>query len=175
MPAVSEKPAGISWTHVAVGDGDCVVTGGVVSVRSLVAAIARGVAMIATAATPPIAARALLRRRIRVPRRRTSEAGSGFMVSPGVEKFSSSSRGSRMAESFLVGEQGGQRRASAAEPGLDGSFGYADLAGDVVHGQVGDVVEHQRLPLGLGQLLERRHQGDVRLAGGRALVRRAHG
>src|SRR6478609_10928483 len=127
MPAVSEKPAGISWTHVAVGDGDCVVTGGVVSVRSPDAAIASGVAMIATAATPPIAARAWLRRRIRVPRRRTSEAGSGFMVSPGLAKFSSSSRGSRMAESFLVGEQCRQRRASPAEPGLDRALGDADL------------------------------------------------
>src|SRR6478752_4193705 len=149
MPSASGKSAGISWTHVTVGDGDCVVTGGVVSVRSPDAAIASGVAMIATAATPPIAARAWLRRRIRVPRRRTSEAGSGFMVSPGVEKFSSSSSGSCMAESFLVGEQGGQRRAPPAEPGLDGPFGDADLAGDVVHGQVGDVVQHERLPLGL--------------------------
>src|SRR6478735_8319176 len=140
MPAVSGKPAGISWTHVAVGDGDCVVTGGVVSVRSPDAAIASGVAMIATAATPPIAARAWLRRRIRVPRRRTSEAGIGSMVSPGVVKLSSSSRGSRTAESFLVGEQGGERRAAPAEPGLDGAFGDADLAGDVVHGQVRDVV-----------------------------------
>ena len=47
-------------------------------------------------------------------------------------------------------------------------FGDADLAGDVVHGQVGDVVEHQRLALGLGQLLERRHQRDVGLARRRA-------
>src|SRR6478752_9834224 len=137
MPSASGKSAGISWTHVTEGDGDCVVTGGVVSVRLPDAAIANGVAMIATAATPPIAASAWLRRRIRLPRRRTSEAGSGSMVSPGVAKFSSSSRGSRMAEPFLVGEQCRQRRASPAEPGLDGSFGDADLAGDVVHGQVG--------------------------------------
>ena len=70
----------------------------------------------------------------------------------------------------LVVEQRGQRRASPAEPGLDGALGHAHLAGDVVDGQVGDVVQHQRLALGLGQLAQRRDQGDVGLAGRRGLV-----
>ena len=62
------------------------------------------------------------------------------------------------------------RAASAARPRLSRALivpsGDADLAGDVVHGQVGDVVQDQCLPLGRGQLPEGRDQRDVVLARG---------
>ena len=76
---------------------------------------------------------AVLRRRRRSPWRRTSAAGIGFTGSPG-SKLLSSSMGSDMAHSSLevggfVGQQRGEGGASAAQPGLDGAFGYADLVG----------------------------------------------
>src|SRR4051794_41825855 len=99
MPSASGKPAGISVTHVTEGEG--LVGAGVVSVRVFDAAIAIGVAMIATAATPPIAAIALLRRRIRVARRRTSAAGGGVQGRPGSGEVSSSGRGASHGGALL--------------------------------------------------------------------------
>ena len=91
IPSV-EREVGRDLLHPRRRRGRRESVGGRRGVRAVAgAATPSGVAMIATAATPPTAARALLRRRIRVPRRRTSAAGSGFMVSPGVVKFSSSS------------------------------------------------------------------------------------
>ena len=133
----------------------------------------------AAATTPPTVASAVLRRRIRSPRRRTSEAGREFTCSPS-EKLSSDSSGSLsgMGGSLVsgsVGEEEGEGGAAAGEAGLDRALGGAGLPGDLVDGQVGDVVEHQRLPLGLRQLLERRDERDVRLVRRRRLRGQAQG
>src|SRR6478752_3535877 len=130
MSSVSGKSSGICCTHSTVVGGGS--TGCGFEEFWPPAKIANGAAITATAAMPPTAANVLLRRRILSPRRRTSAAGRGFMGGPGMLKFSSSSMGSGMAESFLVREEQREGCAASAEPGLDGSFGDADLAGDVV-------------------------------------------
>ena len=96
------------------------------------------------------------------------------------QKSSSSSMRSGTTGSFLesrggvVGEQRGKRGAATAEPGLDRSLGDAELASDLVHGQVCDVMEHERLPLSLRQLLQRGDESHVALARFRGVGRLGH-
>src|SRR3712207_6779802 len=97
----------------------------------------------AAAATPPTVTSTVLRRRIRSPRRRTSEAGIGFTGIPSSKRSRSLRSGTggsfgQGAGIRFVGEQGCEGGATAAEPGLDRALGRTELAGDLLHGQVGD-------------------------------------
>ena len=119
------------------GRGPCAegVLGGELAVVSRpwpsLPAIASGVAITATAARPRGRERGVAAAQAVAA---AAYLGGGERVHGAVRvvKLSSSSIGSGMAESFLVGEQGGEGGAAAAEPGLDGSLGDADLAGHVV-------------------------------------------
>src|SRR3712207_4641809 len=118
----------------------------------------------AAAATPPTVASTVLRRRIRSPRRRTSEAGIGFTGSPSSKRSRSLRSGTggsfgQGAGIRFVGKQGGKRGAATAEPGRDGALRSTELAGDLLHGQVGDVVQDQGAALVLRELAERSHEG----------------
>ena len=121
-------------------------------------------------ATEATAVAAVRRARRRSPRRRTSAGESGVIGAP--PWCARSRRESRIGSgvcSGMVGsrvtveigvEEDGESGAAAGEAGLDRPFGDADLAGDRLHGQVAEVVEDERLALGVRQLPQCGHQGD---------------
>jgi hypothetical protein len=67
----------------------------------------------------------------------------------------------------------GERCTAARQPALHRPDGQAQLGGDLFHRQVGDVVQHQHLPLGHRNPAEGPHQVDVVGADRRQRWRRA--
>src|SRR5699024_8940221 len=57
-------------------------------------------------------------------------------------------------------ERGGELSPAAVQVGLDGADGGAGLPGDLLDRQVGDVVQGDRLPDGVGEGLQRLQDGD---------------